>query len=128
MRASAVKFSCATSRQAQVALSAQESLAFVLLFEGFLAVDVVHFDVGAPALPRQYFIASLVSAPVMYLRNLVVLFVDRDRVNSWRERRLGLDGARSHCFIRNELDLGQEDSVEPGKRFYLVVKLASGFT
>lgn len=109
-----------------MALSALESLAFVLLFEGFLSVDVVHFDVGAPALAREYFIASLVSATVVHLRYLVVLFVDRDRVDSWRESRLRLEGTRPN-LIGIELDVRQEDIVEPGKRFLKVVNIAEGF-
>lgn len=59
-----------------LALEALKHLVFVL-GEDFLAVDVVHFDVEWPVLPREDLVAALVGTPVVVLPDHVPLFVQQ---------------------------------------------------
>ena len=48
----------------------------MLFLEGFFTVDVVHFDVGAPALPGKHGLTPHMDTPKVCFGNLVILLVD----------------------------------------------------
>jgi hypothetical protein len=96
-----VQLSCASCRKLLSAVGAGEGLAKMLFLEGLLAVDVIHFDVRAPALTRENTLAASMHAAEMNLAHLVVLFVDFRRVNA-RRKVDGLLGLLGHVHHGDE--------------------------
>jgi hypothetical protein len=59
----------------------------VLFLEGFLSINVIHLNVGAPALPRKNAFAAFVDAAEVQFCYLVLFLVNHGRVNARREHR-----------------------------------------
>ena len=68
-----------------VAVRAREGLPNVLLLEGLFTVDVVHFDVRSPTLPRQNGLAPDMHTAKVQFCNLVVLLINLRGVYTGRE-------------------------------------------
>jgi hypothetical protein len=67
MSRSSVQLSQPSRRKCGIAFSAGKTLTFIFLFEHFLSVYVIHFNVWAPALSRKNFVTTIVSTSEMGL-------------------------------------------------------------
>lgn len=85
-----VQFTSSARRKLHITISTGESLSDVLLLEGFLTIDVVHFNVGAPALPGKDTCAPEVHAPEVQFGHLVVLLVDLCGIDARREKNIAI--------------------------------------